>query len=365
MNRILTNYITKNFLYSFLIVFSCFFIIVSALESTEIFRKYFSNTINIVPLAVIELIVYRTIVTVTSFFSFIVFLSGIVFFYTMHTKFELIVMKVVGFSTKDISAALFKGVSILALLYITLFDILSAYSIGEIKNIDTNLKQETRGIDKNPTITNSGVWFKNTNGISSYIISVKSFDNTHINMYNVRIFEFNRDNILKRSIHSHNGIIQNGNWILANCHIFDNNGRESFQGAMSLPINLSFSQINKMVINPESVPFWSIWKYSNMMEKVGLSTVKYKVNWYSRLSAIAQMFSFMVLVIAFCINYIPRNSGIYGIKITLLLLLVFPIYFFSNILLAFGENGMLPLWLASFIVPVVVLALGTLILEKQ
>lgn len=365
MKTIISKYIIKNFLQSFFSVFVCFFLVVAILEFMEIVRKYIPAGVTIATPTMIKLIVYRSFITVSSFFSFIVLIGGIMFFSVMHNKLELTVMKAVGVSTKNIFTALLSGVAILAMLYITILDTISTHAIKTTKDIDAQLKQQIRPIDKSLTLTNSGIWFKDTNQNNSYIISIKSFDKQNSYAYNIRIFEFDTKNILKRSIHSQMAIIKQGKWSLSNCRIFDINGKEQYQKIMNLPVNLSFSKITKMVMLPESVSFWSIGKYSNMLDKVGLSALKYKVHWYSKLSSIAQMFSFLVLVIAFCINYNSRDPKTYALKIAILLIFTFPIYFFSNILIAFGETGAMPLWLASFIIPALILLIGTLILEKQ
>lgn len=365
MKTIISKYIIKNFLQSFLSVFICFFLVVAILEFMEIVRKYIPAGITIASPTMIKLITYRSFITMSSFFSFIVLIGGIIFFSIMHSKLELTVMKTVGISVKNIFEALLAGVLILAVFYITILDAISTYAIKATKDIDAELKQQVRPIDTSFTLTNSGIWFKDTNPNNSYIISVKSFDKQKLYAYNIRIFEYNSRNILERSIHSQNATIKQGEWTLANCRIFDINGKEQFETTLKLPINLSFSKITKMVMLPESVSFWSIGKYSNMLDKIGLSPLKYKVHWYTKLSSIAQMFSFIVLVIAFCINYNSRNPRAYSLKIALLLVLVFPIYFFSNILIAFGETGTIPLWLASFIIPTLILLIGMLILEKQ
>lgn len=364
LKTILSRYIIKNFLQSFLSVFICFFLVIAILEFMEIVRKYIPAGIVVPAVTMVKLILYRSFITVSSFFSFIVLLGGIVFFSMMHNKLELTAMKAVSISTKNLLMALFGGVAILALLYITLLDAISTHAIKTTKAIHEELKQQVRPIDKSLTLTNSGIWFKDINKNNSYIISVKSFDKRESLAYNIRIFEFNTKNILERSIHSQNALVKQGKWELYNCHIFDIGGKEQFQKIMKLPINLSFSKITKMVMVPESVSFWSIGKYSDMLNKVGLSSLKYKVHWYSKLSSILQMFSFIVLVMAFCTNYNSRDTRTYALKVGILLIFVFPVYFLGNILIAFGETGVIPLWMASFIIPVLIFLIGIFVLEK-
>lgn len=283
----------------------------------------------------------------------------------MHSKLELTVIKVVGISTQNIFKSLFVAVSILGVLYISVFDGFSAFSINEIKKTDIKLKQETRGIDKNLTITNSGVWFRDVFESSFYIVSAKTFDSKKLSLFNVRIFEFGKNNELVRSIHTPNAVISKGYWNLGESSIVTSAGLETQESNLKLPTRLSFSNINKMVANPNSVSFWSVGKYISMLDKVGLSSIKYRIHWFSRLSSILQMFAFVMLATAFCINYNSRNTRSYIIKVAILISLAFPIHFFNNVMIAFGESEIIPIAFSAFFIPALTLLIGTVFVEKK
>lgn len=346
-------------------MFFCFILIVSILESMEVVRRYFSNTINISTYQIIKLTILRSISSICSFFPFVVFLGSVVFYSVMHSKLELTAVKVVGFSTQNILKSLFIGVTIIGTLYISIWDGISAYSIRKVERLDQRLKQSSRNNDKSLTVTNSGIWFRDTYDSSSYIVSAKIFDSKTSYLYNVRLFEFGKNNDLKRSIHAEKATVKNGTWILDSCDIVTSEGIESKEVSKSLLTGLSFSGINKMVARPDSVSFWSIGRYVKMLDKVGLSTTKYQMHRFSRLSSILQMFSFAALVTAFCIRYNHRNIKSYMLKVAILISMAFPIHFFTNVLNAFGESGTLPISIAIFAIPSFVLLVGLIFSLKK
>jgi lipopolysaccharide export LptBFGC system permease protein LptF len=283
----------------------------------------------------------------------------------MHNKLELTAIKTIGVSTRGLLRPLFLATAILGIFYITVFDGISAFSFDRIKAIDTKLKQETRGLEKSLAITNSGVWFRDVFDSSVYIISAKSFDREHSSLFNVRFFEFDESRGLKRSIISPNAVISKDFWNLNNCIIATSDGTETMEKILTLPTKLSFSNINKMVKNPNGISFWNIRKYINMLKKVGLSEIKHKSNFLSRISSILQMFSFVMLVTIFCINYNSRNTRMYAIKVAILLSLAFPIYFFNNVLIAVGESGNFPLAFSIFATPIFMLGIEIFFVERR
>jgi lipopolysaccharide export LptBFGC system permease protein LptF len=65
------------------------------------------------------------------------------------------------------------------------------------------------------------------------------------------------------------------------------------------------------------------------------------------------------------LGYDPRNPTTFKQKIAILLALAFPVHFLNNILFAFGESGALPLPLAIFATPFMLLLFSLLLLERR
>lgn len=364
MKSVLSRYIASNFFKSFLVVFLCFFIIVSILESMEIVRRYFSGGYNPSVFQIVKLTFCKTTISMCSFFSFTVLLAVIVFYTTMHNKLELNVIKGAGISPFGILKPICLAISLLSVFYVTIFDGISVCSYKIVRNANTSIKG---GLDdgKNLTITNRGIWFRDVLDDRSYIISARGFNQNESSMFNVRFFEFNKDGDLEYSAHASTAAIKNGNWNLSNCKVVTSTGDESTQKLLKLPTKLSYTNINKMVTSPNSVLFWSIGKYVSMLDRVGLSSLKYQIHWFSRLATILQMFAFAVIATAFCINHNYRNHKAYVAKVSLLMVLAFPAHFINNIVLAYGESGELPIFVASFAVPFFILLSGILLVSKK
>ncbi|MDR0942609.1 MAG: LptF/LptG family permease [Holosporales bacterium] len=360
MKSIISLYLAKTFLKSFLIVVLCFTFIIAALESMEIIRRYFSNSIAVSYGTILKLTYYHTVVNTFSFFSFAVFLAVVLFFVKMHNRLEITVMRAMGISVSDIIKSLFAVVLSLGIFYITLLDGISARSIEKIASLSAELKQNSRGIrNNNLTVTNKGVWFRDAYESNSYIIHANQLNAKNKSLFKVKFFKFNEDDKLELFVYAQTAAISNGQWLFNDAKVVYADGNEETLAVARFPTNLKFSHIKKMLAAPDSISFWNIKNYISLIEKVGLSSARYITNWISRLSNVFQMFAFVVFATAFCINYNSRNTKRYLLKVLLLLTTAFPIYFFKNVLTTFaGNSGNVSICFLSFVVPIFTMVAG-------
>ena len=346
-SQCLFRYVSRSFLRCFLVVLISFFFIAAMLESMEVVRK-FSNA-NIACKTVIELTFLNSVATVSSFFPFTAFLAAILFFIHMNYKLELTAIKVVGISVRQIILCLTFVVALIGVLYLTAIDSFSAFSVDRIKRIETKINNQA---SNDLTITNSGIWFKDKVKDKSYVIYIKSFSNNFQSLNNARFFEFDKNLNFISSVHAKVATIKDGFWLAQEAKIIDASGQEREVQSFKIPTHFTFSEINKMTTNPKSISFWNISKYIAMLEKVGLSNLRYRVQFFFQLSSILQMIALVLLASIFCINYNNRNTRRYTIKLAIVLALAFPVHFVNNILMALGSAGTIPVIAAAFILPI-------------
>jgi LPS export ABC transporter permease LptG len=327
------------------------------LEYMEIVRRFSSHHIAVPYSAIIELTVLNAIATVSSFFPFALFLGSILFFITIHGKMELTAIKCVGVSVSQISKCLLMATFLVGTVYITIFDGIASFSVQRIKLIESKLTKKDQ-IDEKMTVTNKGAWFRDVYLDKSYIVYAKSFLNKQNKLLNVRFFEFDEKTGFQASIYSDSATVSNHTWKLRNAKVIGIDGTEKVVPVLVRKTNLSFNNIDKMTTNPKSISFWSMAKYIAMLEKVGLSSIKYKINWFSRISALIQMVALVLVAIVFCINYHVGSAGWYATKLGILLMFTFPMHLMNNILMALGETGSIPIWLSAFVIPITTICMS-------
>lgn len=361
-STILFRYVTFSYLRCFCIVLLTFLAITSMLEYMELARK-FSTTFHMPYGTILSLTVFYSVPIVSSFFPFTAFASTILFFATMHPKLEITSIKVLGGSAYDIVKCLAFGTCLIGVLYLTVFDCLSVFSTNQTKIIENRI--DKKNDDKQIVVTNRGIWFRDISQENSYIIYAKSFSENGKKLISSSFFEFDQDHNFLGTIYSESALVQNGNWILKNARKINIDGSESEFQTLEIPTVLSINKINKITANPKSISIWSISRYISMIDKVGLSSLKYKIHFLHQISSFFQMIALTLLGCVFCLGYNPRNAKRYFLKVVCALSIAFPLYFMNNVILAFGENGKIPIPLAVSLMPLLTFIICAWLLSKK
>lgn len=352
INSIIFKRLIFLFAKNFCIVAVCFFFMTFLLEYMEVVRRFPDRNYGVLTC----LAASRSFVTFSSFFPFASLLGSVLFFMTAHKKLELTIIKGAGVSSRQIMSCLLLAVSLIGVVYITIIDATSVILINKTRRIEAKLKKEQTE-ESEVAITNRGIWFRDVLGHRSYIIYAKSFANKTKELSNVRIFEFNKDREISSSMFSDSASISEGFWNLRNVKVLMASGREETIESLKIPTDLSFKSMDRITANPKGISFWTMSKYISIVEKVGLSSLKYKISWLSRISSIMQMLAFAILASIFCIDSGGMRSRNGKLRTSILLSLAFPIHFAQSVMTAFGENGDIPAWIAVFSIPFVVIAL--------
>ena len=362
MQRILTKYVINNYLKCFFIVFCCFYAIVSLLELMDVIRQYYSSGCNPTILQVIKITSCRSIVSVCSFFSFMLLISTIVFFTLMHNRNEINIIRCSSISGQKILGMIFIATSIISLFYISIFDTLSkhAYRIQDATAINV-----TKQLKRNEPmlITNKGMWFKDIYDEKEYFVYARHVNNIKKELNDVRIFEFDKNFKYTRTINADISHLSNGFWILSQCYITNSDGYKTSFPNYKLQTNISFNVLNMMTGDPRSLSFWSIIKYSKMCKKVGLSSIKYMKHFFSRISTILMMFAFATMAAVFCLNYNNRKSRTYINKIAVLVIFSITIHFINTTILSSMSNDFISMLKTAIAIPITLIISGIMFIN--
>ena len=213
MNRIILNYILKNFLKTFLIIvlfFYCFGVILNLFEEVEFFKNLDVNILA--PLMLTSVFVPSMILKIL---PFIIFISSMWFMMKIRNNKDLLILKVFGYSNMKIFFILAMTSFILGWLVLFIINpITSSLSIFYEKT----KSNYSRDIDHLATFNKNGLWIKENLQTKQRIISAdrpKGF-----NLINVEIYHLNQNSILEEKIHSEEANIENNRWILKNVTVF-------------------------------------------------------------------------------------------------------------------------------------------------
>ena len=354
MNKIILNYILKNFLKFFLIsivVIYSFGVILNLFEEIEFFKNL--NVSIITPLILTSVYVPSIIIKIL---PFIIFLSSALFILKIRNNYDLLNLKIFGFSNLKIFFIIAFTSFILGwIILIIVNPITSSLS----KYYEQTKSNYSRDIDHLVNFTKNGLWIReNTENYKRIIFASKP---DGIYLLNVEIFHIDQNMDLIEKINSKRVNIKNNNWILENVIVSKSSkGIFNVYNYKEYKINsiYNYQKINSLFKNFNTLSFLTlVTKYEDLISN-GYNEFFLKESLHLMLSLPFFLFLMTALSAIFTMNSVKRADNLKLIIIGLFTCVL--TFYLKDLSLALGKTDRIPIILAVWS-PVLALSLFTLI----
>ena len=354
MNKIIFNYLLKNFMktfFVFVLVFYCFGIILNLFEEIEFFKNIDVNIFT--PFILTSVFIPSMIIKIL---PFIIFLSSMWFMIKIRNNKDLLTLKVFGYSN-------FK---ILMTLAITSFFLgcLILFFINPITSSMSKYYEKTKSgfskdIDHLVTFNRNGLWIKEKLKFKQRIISASKPDG--FELIDVKIFHIDKNSNLIEIINSKKANIKNNLWILENVVIFKPiDGILIKKEFLNYEITsiYNYEKINNLFKNFDTMSFIDLAVNYKQLLNNGYSEPFLNQSLHSMLSMPFFLFLMTGLASILSMNTLKRSDNSKHIVIGLLIAVL--IFYFKDLSLALGQTNRIPLILSVW-APVIALSFFTLI----
>ena len=354
MNKIITNYLLKNFLktfFVFILVFFCFGMILNLFEEIEFFKNI--NVNIFVPLVLTSIFIPGMII---KFLPFIIFLSSMWFMLRIRNNRDLLTLKVFGYSNFKIFLILATTSFLLGWIILILVNPLTSSMAKYYEKTKSNY---SRDIDHLVTFNKNGLWIKENFDKNQRIITADKPEG--FNLIDVTIFHLDNKSNLIEKIVSEKANIKNNTWILNNVYIFKiNNGilKETKLNELKIRSNYNYEKINSLFKNFDTMSFLDLALNYNKLLSKGYNKIFLNQSLHSMLSLPFFLFLMTALASALTLNTLIKSDNfrftILGLIITVI------IFYFKEFSLSLGQTDRIPLILAVW-APVIALSFFTFI----
>ena len=354
MNNIILNYLLKNYLKNFLIVTIAaysFGIVLNLFEEVEFFK--YTNVSILTPLLLTCIFVPSLIIKLL---PFIIFISSIWFMVKIRNNKELLTLKIHGFSNIKIFFIL--AFTSFLLGWIILFFI-NPITSSLIKYYEKTKSSYARDIDHLVTFNKNGLWIKENFKDLERIVTATRLEGDII--YEVKIFELNKDFNLNKKIIAQKANIKSNEWELVNTKVFNFDGnilKEDANKNYTISSIYNSDKLKNLFNNSDTFSFFElIVNFNNMLNK------GYNKNFLKQ-----SMHTMMTLPFYLCIMtalasiltlHTMKNSDNFKFIIIGLIVTVI-VYYLKDLSFALGKTDRIPLILSIW-TPIIALSFFTLI----
>lgn len=360
MFSVLNRYLVKRVIFGIALAFLIVISIIMLVDFVEGSRNYGpEENIGAGTLFLLTLLKAPTLIEQTVPFVILFGVMGTL--HSLNRKSELIVLRASGLSAWRFLTP--------AIIVTAIFGIIWALALNPLasKAMDTHdlLLQKAAGTHS-PSKSKS-IWLREGNDVTQTVIYAKQADILDRRLIDTTFYVFNFDAdgtaIFKRRFDAKEAeLVTKGYWQLRD--VIENTEGEAAQkqSAISLPTSITSDDIRNTAEKRTAIPFWDIWAEIKKTEKAGFSATPLKMR-LNKLLALPILLVAMTVIAAGVSMHLSREGG------TLRLLIMgctigFAVYFADNVVSAFGEASILPIILAAWAIPLLVLFCGVGYLAK-
>ena len=354
MNRIILNYILKNFFKNFLIViliFYCFGIILNLFEEIEFFKNL--NVNIFVPLMLTSIFIPSLIIKIL---PFIIFISSMWFMTSIKNNKDLLSLKVFGYSNVKIFFILAFSAFILGWLILFFVNPITSTMSKYYEKTKSNY---SRDIDHLISFNSDGLWIKEKHNNEHRFISASRLEGLYLK--DVTIFHLNNNSNLKEKIIAKSANIKNNEWILENVTIFKPN--KDFVEVIkfdTFQINsiYNWKKINSLFKNFDTMSFLDL-----ILNYNGLLDNGYNKSFLNQSLHSMLVLPFFLLLMTSVASILTMGSlkSTNNLKMIVVgLITVVLIFYLKDLSLALGQIERIPLILSVW-APIIALTLFTFI----
>lgn len=345
LSKILSVYIGRHFLVSFLGIFCLFLLLILLFDTIELLRRS-AQVQNITFGMILQMALLKLPFMGQKTFPFAILFGGMAAFWRLTRSHELVVTRAAGVSAWQFMLPVLFLAFLLGLLQITVVSPLASSMLARYERLEaTRLEGHTSAL----SISNSGLWLRQgDNGGQSVVHAERVLQQkkNDVELRNVVVFLYSGKDAFRRRVDAQSARLEDGFWHMRNAWIYEPEAPAKFEVDYWLPTDLTLTKIQDNFAPPETMSFWDLPRFIETLETAGFSAIRHRLYFHTLLSAPILMCAMVLIAATFTLRQTRRGGTTF--IITGGVFTGFVLYFFSDIVFALGLSDSIPVLLAAW-----------------
>ncbi len=361
---ILSRYMARRYLSSFLGVLAVMAGILLMLDMVEQLRRYAGDGVGLAQ--ALRLAALRMPSSLYAVLPLVAILSTLAMFVALARSSELVVARALGRSALHVVAAPALVALCLGGVAVAVLNPLVAATSRQYDGAIARLGGAETAL---LSVGRDGLWLRDGTADGQRVIRATQSSADGSQLFDVSILGFGRDNAPAFRLDAASARLTSGSWELTGAKEWDltapNPEAEArLHATFSLPTTLTPAALRDSFAPPASIPIWDLPGFIAALDRAGFSALEHRV-WLQMELALPLMLMAMVLVGAgFTMGHI--RAGRQGVMVLAALIAGFGAFFLRDFAQVLGENGQIPVALAAWSPPVVAALMAlALILQME
>ncbi len=356
MGLTLSGYIARHYLMSFLGMLALLLLVTYLFDAIELLRRA-ANRADVPLGAVIEMSVLKLPEVGQRLLPFSVLFSAMYCFWRLTRSHELVIVRASGISAWQFLAPVLLVSSLIGLVSVTVVNPAAALMLARFEELeDRYLEGQSSTVE---VLAEGGLWLRQDHAELMTLIHSPSVAADSWRLNDVQVFFLNRGDFstVLRRIDAETAELGQGHWQLTKAWI--NDGGQAlpvFTENYALETDLTAEKIEDSFASPETLSFWYLPQFIEVMEETGLSATRLRLHFQSLLAQ--PLFYLGLVLLAASVSLQPPRQGRSFMMIGTGVLMGFGIFILNDVIRALGLSEAIPVALAAWTPAGVVLLLG-------
>jgi lipopolysaccharide export system permease protein len=306
---------------------------------------------------VIEMVLLKLPFLTQEVMPFTVLFAGLGCFWRLTRSHELVVTRAAGISVWQILVPVLGVALLVGGITVMVLNPLAAVLLGRFEQFEAKYIHNQAST---LSVSRQGLWLRQADEGGQSVIHASRITDQDMTLYNVIVFRFAEGDHFIGRIDAERAILRPGHWQLSNAWKSSPGTREIFVAKLDIPTQLSREKILDSFAPPETISFWGLPDFIELLENAGFSATHHKLQFHRLLATPLLLAALVLLAASFSLR--PQRQGRVGLVILGGVLTGFLLYFISNIVFALGLSGEIPVILSAWTPASVTLMLGIAVL---
>ncbi|WP_169568761.1 LPS export ABC transporter permease LptG [Sneathiella limimaris] len=352
LSSTLSIYLGKQFLKNVAIIFSIIISIVFIADFIEFLRQT-SDKEDLSIFVPFQLALLRLPTLAQILFPFIALFGGMLTFFRLSRTNELTVIRSAGVSAwlflmPSLAIAFFLGVFML-----TVINPIAAAMQSYSAQLETKYFEQRSNL---LVLTSNNLWLRQVDDNGLFVIHARGAINQGIELTDVIIFQYDRNENFTGRIEADTARLMEGYWDLKRVLMTSPEQPGTVLENLQLSTSLTAAQIQESFAPPKEISFWELPEFISTLEEAGFSALNHRIYWHSLIARPVLLLAMVLVAATFSLRATRRGKT--GILVMAGITTGFVFYFFTDIILALGLAGNLPVLLAAWTPSIAITLLG-------
>ncbi len=338
----LSMYIGRRFLMDIALVLAVLLGITLLGDLVELLRRAW-NREGVTLFIIAELAILKLPFMAQKILPFATLFGGMLAFVRLTRTHQLVVARSAGVSVWQFMLPALAISIIGGSLVVTVFNPLVSAMTSRYEQIEA---KHLRGRASLLAVSSSGLWLRQSDEGGQSVIHAMRVTQEGTELEEVIIFLYAGTDRFIGRIDAKTAKLVPGYWQLTDALLTAPDNPAAFHKNYELETTLTLGQIQDSFASPDTMSFWALPGFIKTLEDAGFSALRHRLHWHSLLSGPLLLFAMVLLAASFSLK-LTRSGGT-GLLMAGGVASGFVLYFLTDVSLALGISGGIPVVLAAW-----------------